>query len=73
MVAADEGKSPDVVEGLGGGVGDGSTGKLVEREALVMGVVLLTAEPRVVFKVAPPEPNENSRDEVEQHSELPKP
>ena len=73
MVAADEGKSPDVVDGLGGGVEDGSTEKLVEREALVMGVVLLTAEPRVVSKVAGPERKENSRVEVEQHSELVKP
>ena len=51
-VAADEGKSPNVVDGLGGGIEDGSTERLVAREALVMEVVLLTAEPRVVCIVA---------------------
>lgn len=73
-VAADEGElsgdTDDVEDGSRAGpVEDSSTEELAEREALVVGVVLVRVDPRVVCIVAGPEPKVNSRDEWVQHSE----
>ena len=60
-------------DGLEDGLEEGSTEEVVERAAFVVGVVLVEIDPRVVCIVAGPEPNEKSRDWVEQHLESSKP